>query len=101
MRIIMAGAFLLERRLPASRLFCLSVQALVTMLLAMLRKIILLIPLIYILPMFLADKVTAVFLAEPIADVLAAVTTVIVFMVLVKRILAHGAAPSADKQGGV
>ena len=38
------------------------------MLLAMLRKIILLIPLIYILPMVLADKVTAVFLAEPIAD---------------------------------
>lgn len=97
MRIYMAGAFLLGAQIACQQTFLSLGQALITMLLAMLRKIILLIPLIYILPMFLADKVTAVFLAEPIADVLAALTTVIVFMVLVKRILAHGAAPSADK----
>ena len=100
MRIYMAGAFLLGAQIACQQTFLSLGQALITMLLAMLRKIILLIPLIYILPMVLADKVTAVFLAEPIADVLAAVTTVIVFTVLVKRILAHGAAPNADKQGG-
>mgnify|MGYP003300491348 CR=1 FL=1 len=36
--------------------------------LAALRKIILLVPLIYILPCFFADKAFAVFLAEPVAD---------------------------------
>ena len=42
-------------------------------------KIILLIPLIYILPNFFADKVFAVFLAEPVADALAVTTTAIMF----------------------
>ena len=38
--------------------------------LAVLWKIILLIPLIYILPNFFANKAFAVFLAEPVADFL-------------------------------
>ena len=47
--------------------------------LALLRKIILLIPLIYILPNFFADKVFSVFLAEPVADTLAVMTTSVLF----------------------
>ena len=47
--------------------------------LAVFRKIIVLIPLIYILPMILEDDVFAVFLAEPIADVIAVATTVTLF----------------------
>ena len=47
--------------------------------LAILRKIILLVPLIYILPNFFADKAFAVFLAEPVADALAVTTTAIMF----------------------
>ena len=47
--------------------------------LALLRKVILLIPLIYILPYFLADKVFAVFLAEPVADFIAVSTTATLF----------------------
>lgn len=39
----------------------------------------LLIPLIYILPMLIPDKVFAVFLAEPIADTIAVATTAILF----------------------
>lgn len=41
---------------------------------AFLRKIILLIPLIYILPNFISDQVLAVILAEPIADILTTIT---------------------------
>lgn len=41
--------------------------------LALPRKGILLIPLIYILPMFLQNKVNAVFLAEPISDTISAI----------------------------
>ena len=47
--------------------------------LALLRKVILLIPLIYILPAFMEDKLMAVFLAEPAADVIAVTTTSILF----------------------
>ena len=43
------------------------------------RKIILLIPLIYILPNFFGNQVFAVFVAEPIADTISVLTTVILF----------------------
>ncbi len=44
-----------------------------SLLLALLRKIILLIPLIYILPLFFGDKLFGVFAAEPIADIIGGV----------------------------
>ena len=52
--------------------------------LAILRKIILLIPFIFILPQFIGDKVLAVFLAEPIADVIT--TTLLMFSHEAKKI---------------
>lgn len=45
------------------------------------------IPLIYILPVFLEDNVQAVFLAEPIADVIAVATTLILFRKNFKKVL--------------
>lgn len=53
--------------------------------LAIFRKLIVLIPLIYILSMILTDKVFAVFLAEPIADTIAAVTTATLFYISLKK----------------
>lgn len=55
--------------------------------LAIFRKLIVLIPMIFILPMFLQDKVFAVFLAEPISDTIAVLTTVLLFMINFKKIL--------------
>ena len=46
---------------------------------AVTRKFILLIPLIYIMPALLVDKTTAVYLAEPVADILAITFTVLLF----------------------
>ena len=60
-------------------------KAVHSLFLAVLRKIILLIPLIYILPPFMENKVAAVFLAEPIADFLAVVSTVTLFFLTVGR----------------
>ena len=57
--------------------------------LAVLRKIILLIPLIFILPHFFTNKVFAVFLAEPLADVLAVCTTAAMFAVQFKKSMAE------------
>lgn len=57
----------------------------ISLFLALLRKVILLIPLIYIVPLFTNDKCFGVFLAEPIADILAIITTVITFIIVFKK----------------
>lgn len=54
-------------------------QARTAIFLTIWRKIILLIPLIFILPLVWSDSVTGVFLAEPIADTLAVCTTAPMF----------------------
>ena len=62
-------------------------EAKISLFLAIERKIILLIPLILILPHFFADKLFAVFLAEPVADFLAAATTTTLFLLRFRQIL--------------
>ncbi len=54
-------------------------NALSSMVVAIMRKFVLLIPLIYILPRIFADKTMAVYLAEPVADVLAVTFTAVLF----------------------
>ncbi len=49
------------------------------------RKIILLIPLIYILPYFMPDGVFAVMLAEPISDLLTTITNAVSFKMFMKK----------------
>mgnify|MGYP006994391966 CR=1 FL=1 len=54
----------------------------------MVRKFVLLIPLIYLLPhLFPGSAVMAVYMAEPIADVLAVTFTSILFLIQFKKIL--------------
>ncbi|MDD3261027.1 MAG: MATE family efflux transporter [Oscillospiraceae bacterium] len=60
-------------------------QAKQSLLLALLRKVILLIPLIYILPHLFTDPVFAVFLAEPVADISAACITFLTFFAWFRR----------------
>ena len=57
--------------------------------LALLRKVILLIPLIYILPHFLENKAFAVYLAEPVADIIAVSTTSVMFYKYFKKVLSN------------
>lgn len=87
LRIYLAGFFLLSVQFSCQQTFVALGQAKISLFLALLRKIILLIPLIFILPLFLNDKVFAVFLAEPMADVLAATITGIVFFIQFPKIL--------------
>ena len=60
--------------------------------LAIFRKIIVLIPLIYVLPTFIGDKVLAVFLAEPIADVVAVSATLTLFIREFRKVMRDPAA---------
>ncbi len=87
MRIYMGGVFMLGTQTACQNTFVSLGQAKISLFLALLRKIILLIPFIYILPLFFEDKVFAVFLAEPVADILAATCTSIVFSMKIKKIL--------------
>ena len=54
---------------------------------AVVRKFVLLIPLIYIMPHLMADKTMAVYTAEPVADVLAVTFTAILFSFQFKKAL--------------
>ncbi len=54
---------------------------------AVFRKFVLLLPMIYILPGIVSDKVTGVYLAEPVADVIAVIFTAILFAFQFKKAL--------------
>lgn len=92
MRIYMAGIFSLGFQISCQQSFMALGQAKVSLLLACLRKIILLIPLIYILPCFVQNQVCGVFLAEPVSDIIAASVTVLVFFRRFPKILADAPA---------
>lgn len=87
LRIYMAGIFSLGFQLSCQQSFMALGQAKISLFLACLRKIILLIPLIFILPLFFENKVFGVFLAEPVCDILAATVTTIAFFTKFKKIL--------------
>ena len=55
-------------------------KALSSMIVAIMRKFVLILPLIYIMPaIFTRDKAVAIFAAEPVADIIAVSFTVILF----------------------
>ena len=54
---------------------------------AVVRKFVLLLPLIYVVPRFVEDKTMGVYLAEPIADVLAVTFTAVLFAVQFKKVM--------------
>lgn len=87
LRIYMGGCFITGVQTGCQRTFVALGQAKISLFLALLRKIILLIPMIYIFPLFIRDKVFAVFLAEPVADILAGCTTFTMFMLSFNKIL--------------
>ena len=79
LRIYMAVTCVFGVQIACQQTFIALGNAKCSLFLALLRKIILLIPLIYILPNFFEDKTFAVFLAEPVADFLAVTTTACLF----------------------
>ncbi len=87
LRIFMAVSCLMGIQIGCQQSFLALGQAKVSMFLALLRKIILLIPFIYLLPPLFSNKVFAIFLAEPIADSISITTTSILFYIQFKKIL--------------
>lgn len=85
MRIYFVGMCLFGAQIACQQTFLALGQAKTSLIIAMLRKIVLLVPLIFILPMFIEDGLTAVLLAEPIADIIAIISTVAIFGVFYKK----------------
>ena len=85
MRIYCLGVFFLGLQIACQQSFIAFGQAKISMFMALLRKVILLIPLILILPRFFSPEVYAVYWAEPIADITAATVTSIMFFRFLKR----------------
>lgn len=87
LRIFMGVSCIMGIQIGCQQSFLALGQAKVSMFLALLRKIILLIPLIYILPLFFKNKVFSIFLAEPVADSISITTTSILFYIQFRKIL--------------
>ena len=78
-RVFLACGFSVGFQLSCQQAFMALGPAKISLVMALLRKVFLLIPLIFILPMFFTDKAFAVYLAEPIADIVAAAVTTFMF----------------------
>ena len=87
MRIYMFMAFIYGAQIACQQTLIAIGNAKTSLFLAVLRKLLLLVPLIYVLPLLFADKAMSVYLAEPIADTPAVTTTVILFYVNFKKVL--------------
>lgn len=81
LRVYMGVSLLMGIQIACQLTFIAIDCALESFFVAVVRKFVLLIPLIYILPAILSDKTFAVYLAEPVADILAITFTVILFSV--------------------
>ena len=95
-RIYMAGIFSVGFQISCQQSFMALGQAAISLVMAFIRKLILLIPFIFILPNFFEDKVFGVFVAEPISDIIAAAVTTIVFFTQFKKIMAKSGAAALN-----
>ncbi len=89
LRIYMAAALLFGIQIACQMTFNALGKAVESIVVAVVRKFVLLIPLIYIMPAILsANKALAVYMAEPAADLIAVTFTAILFAVQFKKTLA-------------
>ena len=89
LRIYMAVVGLFGIQIACQMTFVALGNAKASVIVAVTRKFILLIPFIYIMPALLVDKTMAVYLAEPVADLFAITFTVLLFRKQFKKALEH------------
>ncbi|MBQ3487309.1 MAG: MATE family efflux transporter [Clostridia bacterium] len=90
LRIFLCCGFSVGFQIGCQQAFVALGQAKTSLIMACLRKLILLIPLIFILPLFFAapeQKAMAVFLAEPVSDFTAAAVTAVTFFLFFRKLM--------------
>ena len=87
LRIYMSGILLFGIQIACQMAFTSLGKALCSITVAVVRKFVLLLPLIYIMPHIISDPTRGVYMAEPIADILAVTFTAILFSFQFKKAL--------------
>ena len=85
LRIYMSGILLFGIQIACQMAFTSLGKALCSITVAVVRKFVLLLPLIYIMPHIVSDPTRGVYTAEPIADILAVTFTAILFIFQFKK----------------
>ena len=86
MRIFFIGMTIFGVQIACQQTFLALGQAKISLILALLRKVVLLVPFIFIFPMFAENKLKAAIMAEPAADIIATLITVICFVKVSKKL---------------
>lgn len=87
LRIYFSGMVFFGIQIACQMTFVSLGNALSSVLVAVVRKFVLLLPLIYIMPLFSTDPTMGVYTAEPVADILAVTFTAILFAFRFKKAL--------------
>ena len=90
LKVFLALGFSVGFQISCQQAFMALGQAKISLVMALLRKVFLLIPMIFVLPNFFADKAFAVFLAEPVSDIIAAAVTTFMFFRFFIKMLREG-----------
>ena len=97
MPIFFGGIWAFGAQMACQCAFMSMGQAKTSLFLALLRKIILLVPLALALPVLMGGNVLGIYIAEPIADVIASFTTLSLFFIKRKTLLPDDGAPAKDR----
>ena len=85
LRIYLGGMFLFGIQIACQMTFTSLGKAVNSIIVAVVRKFVLLIPLIYIIPQIVSNKTMGVYMAEPVADIIAVTFTSILFAFQFKK----------------
>jgi len=85
LRIYLGGVFLFGIQIACQMTFTSLGKAVNSIIVAVVRKFVLLLPLIYIIPLLVSNKTMGVYMAEPIADIVAVTFTSILFAFQFKK----------------
>ena len=89
LRIYLGGLFLFGIQIACQMTFTSLGKAVNSIVVAVVRKFVLLLPLIYIMPHVVSNPTTGVYMAEPIADISAVLFTSVLFSFQFKKALAE------------
>ena len=84
-RVYFGGLIIFGAQIACQMTFVSLGKAVSSVIVAVVRKFVLLLPLIYIVPQFMSDKTLGVYTAEPIADIIAVTFTVVLFFFQFKK----------------
>ena len=87
LRIYCGAMFLFGIQLACQMTFVAIGYAVCSIIVAVVRKFVLLLPLLFVVPMFVSNKTMGVYMAEPIADAIAVTFTAILFSIQFRKAL--------------